>query len=372
MSVALRGNLEDFGIADVFQLIGQQRKTGTLDFTTGGRSVQILFDRGAVVSAAPAGSKPHAALGEMLVRCGLLTRAKVEELQRESEASGQATSRLAVAHGWLTETEVQRIEDPLTRETIFDLLRWSEGSFDFHSEAAEHDRSFTTLLPAEQSLMDGMRMVDEWQSYEELVPSDDTVFQRAGDFEAYRQQLGGGAERAQAAERVFFLVDGRLAVRRIIDLSLLGTFDATRILADLRRAGAIEPLDSAMLRRLRRRSPGAGRRPLPWRATIAALVPMTLLLLAAGAARNAPESPVPDGARAIRRGGLAEARALYAERRVRNALATYRFARGSYPDDLRELEETGALPPGTLAAPSGRPYYYARRGGAALLLAPER
>ena len=31
MGVALRGNLEDFGIADVFQLIGQQRKTGVLD-----------------------------------------------------------------------------------------------------------------------------------------------------------------------------------------------------------------------------------------------------------------------------------------------------------------------------------------------------
>ncbi|HKK52381.1 MAG TPA: DUF4388 domain-containing protein, partial [Myxococcota bacterium] len=30
-SVALHGNLRDFGIAEVFQLIGQQRKTGTLE-----------------------------------------------------------------------------------------------------------------------------------------------------------------------------------------------------------------------------------------------------------------------------------------------------------------------------------------------------
>ena len=50
MSVALRGNLEDFGIADVFQLVGQQRKTGILEFTgTDGRQVQLRFDRGAVV-----------------------------------------------------------------------------------------------------------------------------------------------------------------------------------------------------------------------------------------------------------------------------------------------------------------------------------
>ena len=30
VAVALRGNLKDFGIADVFQLIGQQRKTGPI------------------------------------------------------------------------------------------------------------------------------------------------------------------------------------------------------------------------------------------------------------------------------------------------------------------------------------------------------
>jgi hypothetical protein len=34
VSVGLSGNLRDFGIADVFQLIGQQRKTGVLDLTS--------------------------------------------------------------------------------------------------------------------------------------------------------------------------------------------------------------------------------------------------------------------------------------------------------------------------------------------------
>ena len=54
MSVALRGNLRDFGIADVFQLIGQQRKTVVLEFTSdAGVRVQLRFDCGNVVSAAP-------------------------------------------------------------------------------------------------------------------------------------------------------------------------------------------------------------------------------------------------------------------------------------------------------------------------------
>ena len=50
MSIALHGNLRDFGIAEVFQLIGQQRKTGTLVIGEGGDAVYLAFDEGRVVT----------------------------------------------------------------------------------------------------------------------------------------------------------------------------------------------------------------------------------------------------------------------------------------------------------------------------------
>ena len=131
MSVALRGNLKDFGIADVFQLIGQQRKTGVLEFNHKSQCVQLRFDSGAVVGAAPAGATPHDALGEMLARCGMLTRERVDDLLRECATSGQNLARLIESRGWLERPEIDEIEKLLTRETIFHLLRWTEGSFDF-------------------------------------------------------------------------------------------------------------------------------------------------------------------------------------------------------------------------------------------------
>ena len=51
MAIALRGNLKDFGIAEVFQLIGQQRKTGLLEISAKGRQVCLAFSDGAVVRA---------------------------------------------------------------------------------------------------------------------------------------------------------------------------------------------------------------------------------------------------------------------------------------------------------------------------------
>jgi hypothetical protein len=368
VSVGLHGNLGDFGIAEVFQLIGQQRKTGVLELAREDEVVQFLFDRGAVVSAAPVGAKPHAALGEMLVRCGELTREKVDQLLGECEDGALVLPRLAVARDWISQAALDGIEDLLTRETFFTVLRWSSGTFRFNAQDLEHTRRWNDLLGAEQILMDGLRMMDEWQSFGELVPSEEMVFRRSGGIDAYLSGLSeeSGPQRAQV-ERVFALIDGRLAVRRIIDLSRLGTFDATRILAGLAGANAIEAVGDVPRRgrvfQLRR--PSLRGQVRGW---LGGMLPLSLLLFAAVASVNGIRSAPSEGF-AIRRDPLAAARSAWAVRGLRHALEDHRLEEGHYPRELAELRD---LPPGALASPGGRPYYYAPREDGAVLLAPER
>jgi hypothetical protein len=373
MSVALRGNLEDFGIADVFQLVGQQRKTGILEFTgTDGRKVQLRFDRGAVGSAAPAESRAHEFLGDMFVRCGFLTRDQVDALHAECEPSGQSLPRLAVARGWIDEEKLEIIEDLLTRETIFEVLRWSGGSFDFRAQQVFHRRAIDTLLGAEQILMDGLRMVDEWQTFADLVPSEDTVFQRVGPFETYRDQVSGEMARHLAhAERVFYLIDGRLKVRRVIDLSLLGSFDATRALATLYDTGVIAPLDAGSAQKPRRARPKVLPR-ADARGWVATLVPLALLALVAFATYWRNAAPPEAGVFPIPPSALDLVRDDYATLRVRHALEAYRMSGGHWPQRLAQLSEHGILTPDELASDQGHPYYYVERAEGAVLLAPER
>jgi len=372
MSVALRGNLQDFGIADVFQLVGQQRKTGVLEFTRAdGRQVQLRFDRGAVVSAAPAESRAHESLGEMFVRCGFLTRDQITALHAECEPSGQSLPRLAVARGWIGEQELWQIEDLLTRETIFEVLRWSDGSFDFRNQQVFHSRAFETLLGAEQILMDGLRMVDEWQAFADLVPSEDTVYQRVGRFESYREQASGElARHLEQAERIFYLIDGRLKVWRVVDLSLLGSFDAMRALAALHRAGVIAPLDAGSVS-LRRRPRAKVLPQTDVRTWIATLVPLLLLAFVAAAITARISMPTRPHVFPIPPSALELVRADYGSLRVRHALEVYRFDSGRWPEQLSDLSERGILSPEALASDQGRPYYYVARAEGAVLLAPE-
>jgi len=366
---ALRGNLKDFGIAEVFQLIGQQRKTGVLVIDHDDDQVSLLFDAGAVVTAEPVGGAQDGALAEMLLRCGLVTRETLLEVQREMDTSLRRLGSLLLEREALEPEALRQIEDLLTQETLFEILRWERGSFAFNASAVDHDRG-GRLLGAEQILMDGLRMIDEWRTFANRVPADDTVFQRVGRFEDWSVAREAEGQELEAARRVFQLVDGRLSVRRVIDLARLGTFEATRTLVALQDAGLVEPLDPSQLARRRPRVqlevPRPSARPL-----LAGALPLLLLLgLAFYALGPAPAQNL-EGAVSWTQRPMLAARAAFEAERVRKALEAYRFEIGRWPERLEELVVAGYLEAGALTPSEGRPYYYARRGDEAVLLAPE-
>ena len=373
MSVALRGNLRDFGIAEVFQLIGQQRKTGVLEIVADDQTVRLAFDEGAVVWAGPASNSEDAVLGDRLVRCGLLTTSALSRLFAEGEASARSLAALAVANDVVSQRDIEQISDLIKRDTIFQVLRWSGGSFHFSAQSVQHDQPPEKLLAAEQILMDGLRMMDEWQTFAAQVPSDETIFQRCGSFEAYRQRVGADARpRLSQGEAIFALVDGRLSVRRIIDLSRLGVFEATRVFAELRTAGVVDPLSVKQARRARRISeqpvqPMAQK--VRW--WLAAAFPLAVLALMVSVAFNSLSSQVDQPGFPILRSPLDEARYVFEKRRLRHALEAYRYQWGTWPSDLAELARTGLLGRGALTPSDGPAYYYARREGGVVLLAPE-
>lgn len=376
MTIALRGNLEDFGIAEIFQLIGQQRKTGVLEIEHEGPKIQLFLDNGAVVHGETVGSNPDAALAERLLRCGEMTREQLRDCGYGNKASLQRLRSVILERGLLSLARLQAIEDLLTQDALFRLLRWTEGSFHFRAEPVSHEREPEQLLGAEQILMDGLRMVDEWRTFAAEVPNEDTVFQRVGRFETYPDRVEGEAQRRiPEAKRLFLLIDGRLSVRRTIDLARLGTFQGTQALADLRRAGLIEPLDPARVTQARERLDRARGRiegpSLPWFRTLAPIAVLAGMALAIPFVLGQLHSASESNRFPIRRESGIEARSAFETERIRKALEAFRFSSGRWPDRLEELVSAGFLQDDALVSVSERPYYYVRREGNVLLLAPE-
>ena len=168
------------------------------------------------------------------------------------------------------------------------------------------------------------------------------------------------------AERISLLVDGRLTLRRVIDLSHLGTFEASRIAADLIAAGVVEPI--------RRREPAPrlprGAADLPRGRVLAGalvLASLAVLALALHLRTAAPAAGV-----AVPGAALAGAQEAFEARRLRNAVEAWRAGRGHWPERLDALEEAGWAARGTLTSATGAPYYYRRSADGVVLLSPER
>ena len=368
MSVALHGNLRDFGIGEVFQLIGQQQKTGLLAMEGDAGRLRIAFDGGSVVWAETAGAYEGAALGDMLVRVGLITPERRAWLEAEVAGSDRSLGDLAVESGEVSSEAAQEIADLVTTDTIFELLRWRSGSFHFTSQPIFHSRSPADLLPAEQILMDGLRMVDEWRTLDPVATCDDGVFRRSGSFDSYREAHPGDApERLAGVERLFLLIDGRLSVRRAIDLSRLGEFEGARLLSRLRKLGVIEPLSAEELAQARERTRPRPR-PAGFRLDLgrlfAALPFAALALVVWLVAQPAPPIEAPLGG-----DPAARADAAHEMVRLRQSALAYRFARGRWPAEASDLQELAGseVMAGTLADS----YYFRRRDDGVVMLAPE-
>ena len=363
MSVALHGNLRDFGIGEVFQLIGQQQKTGILEVTGNGGRIRIVFDRGAVVRGEHVGPYEHAALGDQLVRSGLVPPERLLALERSVQDGEGDLLTLIAQRGELGAAQLQEACDLLTQNTMFQLLRWTQGSFHFTAQPVVGEGDATKRIPAEQILMDGLRMVDEWRTFDVDARELDTIWKRAEAFAVFRERAAGDSEaRIARAEQLFALIDGRVAARRIVDLARMGEFDGVFWLSRLRRAGVIEPLARVAAPSRKRLAFAAGRS-LASASSIAPFAALALAILGLVFARGSATDATSDASALARGGRIAMERAL-----LRNAVEVYRLRHGEWPTDLQAALGDS---PSSMAMPDPGAYYFAHRGDNFVVLLPE-
>jgi len=373
MSAALKGNLDDFGVAEIFQLIGHQRKTGILEVNGPKNHVRMAFDRGSLAWAEPVSGAEYAALGGWLVRCGLIAKDFLHEKLRESRASARSLPDLLVAGGFVDDEDIDAISELMTRETLFEVMGLAGGSFEFQAQPVPHDLPPEKLMVAEQILMDGMRMQDEWQTFADRVPAQGAALEVLAPVDDYCQRLDdGGQGGAERVRLVFHFVDGVRSAREIIDLSRLGTFTAGRILADLRASGLIEVVSPTVDPTRKRRRSAVAKISGFARLALAAGIPLALL---AGVTLGLFLQASPTGSaqgRSIAHRPLEEARAQFARQRLHNLLEARRHGTGLWPHSLEFLAQDAWRGGQGLTFDSASAYYYMRRGDGIVLLAPRR
>jgi len=248
--MALAGTLKDFSLADIFQLISFQRKTGVLTLTGTDMTVTVSVNNGTIVSADSLPKRIDDHLGQVLVRKNLITQ---EQLDKALEIQAQTVQRMGyiLTHSnFITTEALKEALQTQILQIIFRLFRWTDGRYEFtQADSVEYDKEFITPIQIENVLMEGMRMLDEWPIISKKIPNFDIVFRPDLRPDGYvvegSEQIdlpAFGAPSAHEAgkiklssneHQIFQLVDGVRNVQAIIDRSRLTEFETCRALYDL-------------------------------------------------------------------------------------------------------------------------------------------
>lgn len=389
--MALEGTLRDFSLADIFQLIGLQRKTGVLTLRAPEDVVTISFLEGRVVGADSLNKRLEDRLGQVLLKSRLADRAELESALKTQMETLERLGHILLRNGALSRDELRRALEQQILQIVFRVFRWQDGDYHFSQETSiDYDQELVTPMSTESILMEGARMLDEWPIIERRIPHRGIVFVRtpaARLIEVMEEQdaepvvefelnLEAPPPPAPAQSKIRLTqqeadilaqVDGVATVDDIIKASATSDFETCKGLYNLLTRGLLREATREELDHASQEASGqtpAIRPPLrvPWFAALA--LPMLAASVFLSTAN--PLNPAfGKGPKILPRiaSSLSWAR-MWGLWELINSRATLE---GSFPDSIPALADPGQAGVSTGVDPWGTPYRYVLREDSVLL-----
>jgi hypothetical protein len=375
--MALEGTIRDFGLPDIFQLIGLQRKTGTLTLTNekDDEVVTVTFENGMVVMTDSSAHRLEDRLGNVLVKQGKLTRERLDEALVVQKQTLQRLGHILAGSSAITSRDLRDALQIQVSQIVFRVFRWRDGRYQFApSDSADYDRENFAPMSTDFILMEGIRMVDEWPIIEKKIPSFAMVFRPVVDpalievAASSELDTSGGARGAAASssgrirlspeeERIFRKVDGVRTVQAIIDSTGVAEFEACRILFDFLNRNLIGAFGRGPTDTPEEEEPVVAASAVPAYATAAFVAALALAGL--GLQLRAPFA-VPGLPPILRQSYERLQNSITRSRlaKLEHAIEAWRASYGVPPKTLEELAKAGLVDRSYLLDPWRRPFHY--------------
>ncbi len=361
--MALEGQLKDFNLAEILQLIASQQKSGFLTLQ-GQREMVFVFDKGVLVSTRDRRSEGPDPLATYLHNYGFFSEAQWNHVTFIAENSSLDLTEIVVSERLLTEDELTAVLKAVAVEMAHRGMKMRRGNYHFSATQGSPPGVRGRIeLDVQSLLMEAARRLDEEPQVQQALPSLALAFQLGA-------KVPADEALSPTARRVYKLALTGRPLGRIIRRSrtdafvtreLLKTFveegwlqvmqpgDAVEAGAAGRAAGRREPFQRALKHptltiagALLLLGFGASRwLPLTWDGAATVGLAATVQT-AGGAGGSTPASVLDQTQRACR-----ELRLRQIQAEVSTAAALFHYEHGTFPPNLGELVDGGQLDPTT-------------------------
>src|ERR1051325_5822829 len=353
--MALEGTLRDFSLADIFQLIGLQRKTGVLTLRAKDDTVTVTFLDGKVVGADSMSHRLENRLGNVLIKSGAITQDQLNQALAIQKETLQRLGFVLTHYGIISADALKSAIQLQILQIVYRLFRWKDGDYHFSQE--------TTIEKRVGAQEMGFRKKVAGQEIAVSDEADEVDFDESPATARRKKSPASDKIRiSQEEKHIYDLVDGKRTVADIVEISHLSEFDTCKALYELLTRDLVEEVRDKAVAAVVEATPldetEVAETPVPL-PLVAALAIVALVSIATSFKNplNALEPLASQPPRASAMGEAKKAISLQRIQHIGTAIEEYSSVNGHLPTRLQDLTPY-FLSASALVDPWGNPYNY--------------
>lgn len=245
--MALKGNLRDFSLHQLLNLINLAHKTGALlvkpEALTAASSASnghtapasLYFREGRLIHAAFDG-KP-ARLTDVLVQVGRLSPEQATTVRERSRVDTDKELGLLLIHnGYLSQNDIIQGVRGYLLETVYQLFTWASGDFRFEPNQLPPEERITVPLSLENVILEGNRRQQEWEKLRDEIPDLEVPLRFAERPQTNLRNISLTREEWQ----MISFINARNTIKQIGEYIGLDEFQVRRVVYGLKQNGLID------------------------------------------------------------------------------------------------------------------------------------
>ncbi len=233
--MALKGNLKDFSITQLLNLVNLAKKTGTIMIKGSKDNAAITFREGKLVFARLSGQNSD--VGSMLHKNNIISTAQFNTLKkRATNMSDKELGLLLINSGYITQEEIISSLQTQYINIIQQLFAWAAGLFYFIPGDQIPEDKIPVRINLENIIIESSRRIQELENLKDELPNLNLALR-------FTDRPGVNLKNINlsAAEwRVVSYINPKNTIKQIGKASKMSDIEIRRIVYGLLQAGLIE------------------------------------------------------------------------------------------------------------------------------------
>jgi len=234
--MALLGTLKGFGVTEIFQLISQQMKTGSLSLSSSTTNVMITFENGIIVGITSDkwDMDPRA---DLLLKAGYINEKELKAAFENEKKTSEAWHEILISKGQLKKVLLDKATNVVIKQNLLEVFQWREGGYRFEDWNIESGSMLSCHVPIEGAILDTLRIIDEWPTIKQKIPP---VEDCPVSIMPLTEEIVRYYGLTEVDMHIYDLIDEKRTVEKIVRESLEPPFEALSSLVRLIDIGLVE------------------------------------------------------------------------------------------------------------------------------------